>query len=363
MTFVHIADVHVGTAFSSAAFGAKKGQERRKEVKDTLLRVIDYCEEERIDLLLIAGDFYEENYVTLSELKDINGAFGELSHTKVVIAAGNHDPIIDSNSPYRLIEWAESVTLFGNSMESVSFESIGVEVWGFAWNRKHLPPLDLTGMIEPNSSYSNILMLHGDAFQDNGYQYLDQDQLKAQAVDYIAMGHVHKHSFLTPTIAYAGSLEPLDFSEDGQHGFIRGEIEGSKVVTDFVPFSKRSFHQLDVNVTPDMSFEQICQKAQNVVNRHPQEDFFKITLKGVVDPLVHMDMEELEKRLNQHSYFTTALDGTEVDLDLEQLKREYKGSIISQYIEAFEARDLEDPVVNKALYKGLRIMLEEQVNL
>ena len=52
--------------------------------------MIDICEREQTDLLLIAGDLFHRQPLK-KELKEVDYYFSRLSRTKVVLIAGNHD--------------------------------------------------------------------------------------------------------------------------------------------------------------------------------------------------------------------------------------------------------------------------------
>ena len=90
MRFIHTADLHLGVRPDA---GPEYTKSRPEEIWDSLRDLIDRCEDEQVDLLLIAGDLFHRQPL-LRELKELNAVFGELSHTKVVFTAGNHDYII-----------------------------------------------------------------------------------------------------------------------------------------------------------------------------------------------------------------------------------------------------------------------------
>lgn len=363
MRFVHIADIHVGMGFSTASFGVEKGKERRREIKETLLGVVAYCQRSKVDLLLIAGDLFEEAYVSISELKDINGAFSQLTQTQVLMSAGNHDPIADKNSLYKMIKWCQQVYIFDTKMERLTIEALKTEVWSFSWDKKHLPPLTMTKPLPYREGWTKLMMLHGDVYQVNDYHYIDKKMLKSIGVDYVALGHIHKMDFVEPWLAYPGSLEPLDFSEVGPHGFIEGEICGGQLTTSFKVFAKRAFHKLEVQVSGDMTFEAIVQTIGDVIKKHPVNDFFRISLVGDIDSQVVLDLEAIKDRYKESYYYIELKDCTQVDIDIEALEKGYQGTLVGAYISALKSKDLKDPVVADALKKGLRLLLNEQVRL
>jgi exonuclease SbcD len=64
--------------------------------------------------------------------------------------------------------------------------------------------------------------------------------------DYVALGHVHLHQSLNagayPPVVYSGSLERIDFGEEGQtKGFCRVELVRGETTWEFVPVEARPF--------------------------------------------------------------------------------------------------------------------------
>ena len=104
MRFIHIADVHLGARPDA---GPLYSEGRARELWETFEHVLGVCEEEQTDLLLIAGDLFHRQPL-VRELKEADYLFSELTHTKVVLIAGNHD-YIGKNSNYRTFRWSENV--------------------------------------------------------------------------------------------------------------------------------------------------------------------------------------------------------------------------------------------------------------
>lgn len=94
MKFVHIADMHFDTSFTTLTNKANLGDTRRLDQRLAFNKVIDYIKENKIPYLFIAGDFYEHEYIRLSTIEYINNLFTEIPDTQVFISPGNHDPYI-----------------------------------------------------------------------------------------------------------------------------------------------------------------------------------------------------------------------------------------------------------------------------
>lgn len=361
VSFVHIADIHVGMGFKTASFSGIHGKQRRLEIKETLYRVLDYCEAEKKDFLLIAGDLFEEAYISIGDLKDLNHRFGRLSLTKVMISAGNHDPVIDDKAYYKLIKWCDNVHLFADKPEIYTDEDKQLMIHSFSWNKKHLPALDTHSLPSLQEGYSHVLMLHGDAYGASDYLSFKPDVLAARGYDYIALGHIHKHDYVLPNMAYPGSLEPLDFSETGVHGLIEGIVEPGRCESSFKPFSKRSFHVLTMTCDGEMTYEAIRERLIAMVVSIDKGDMVRIRLSGYLDNDVDLDIEHLIESLNDYIFYVEIIDETEPDLDIEALKKDYEGSLIGAYIDHIETMDIDQQIKKDVLYEGLKIMLREQV--
>jgi exonuclease SbcD len=82
--------------------------------------------------------------------------------------------------------------------------------------------------------------------------------LADSAWDYVALGHIHKHQSLNdggyPAVVYAGSLERIDFGEEGQpKGFCWVELSRGETTWEFIEVDARPFVTVraDVRETPN----------------------------------------------------------------------------------------------------------------
>ena len=114
------------------------------------------------------------------------------------------------------------------------------------------------------------------------------------AFDYVALGNIHKHQVLSqhPPVAYAGSLERVDFSEENdEKGFCVVDLDTSKPrgerVTDFrfVPVAARRMLTIDVAARPG---EDPTDAALEVVGKHVEDGL----AGSIVRVRVNMDAEQ-----------------------------------------------------------------------
>ena len=130
MKFVHIADMHFDCPFTSLAIKEGLAQKRRLEQRQILKKVIDYIKQNKIELLFIAGDLYEQEYIRKTTIEYINNLFKEIPQTKILIAPGNHDPLI-KNSYYKQYNWSENVYIFDWQINKINIENINIYGYGF----------------------------------------------------------------------------------------------------------------------------------------------------------------------------------------------------------------------------------------
>ena len=134
MRFIHIADVHLGAEPDAGTAYSKR---RPDELWETFSEVVSLCEQEQTDLLLIAGDLFHRQPL-LRELKEVDYLFSKLTHTEVVLIAGNHDHI-RKDSYYRTFSWSENVhPLFGNRPQYLVLEHLDTAVYGFSYETKEI---------------------------------------------------------------------------------------------------------------------------------------------------------------------------------------------------------------------------------
>jgi exonuclease SbcD len=101
----------------------------------------------------------------------------------------------------------------------------------------------------------NILMTHITVAGAKGAE--NQDMLKYDpklypddlyGFDYVALGHIHEYQNIEKSIFYSGSIDRMDFNEEGQlKGFLIATFEGHDVRTEFIETPARTFQTL----TPD----------------------------------------------------------------------------------------------------------------
>lgn len=349
MKIIHIADTHLGaTPHADNPWGIN----REKELWKSMENVVDIANKEYADLLLIAGDMFHRQPL-VRELKELNYIFSKLTHTKVVFIAGNHD-YIKANSYYRTFQWEEHVyCLKSNTCESVYLKDLNVEVYGLSYDNYEIRENRYDKVEIKDKSRINILLAHGG---DEKHIPFSKTELGLKEFDYIALGHIHLTNILIPgRMAYSGALEPIDSGDEGDHGFLKIELNKNQSQITFIPIAKRKYETIEI--LSDASFTN--RKLQDIVREKIKQlknpdDFIKITIKGYRDEDIIYDVEAIYNL----GFVVSVLDLSEPDYDFERLSKEYERNIIGKFIQTLQ-KDYMTEIEKKALYYGVKAMLDE----
>ena len=206
---IHTSDVHVGT-------GHMRDESGREEALHFLETIMGAAVDLEADVVLIAGDFFDNNRVKEPLVAETAGILNE-PEVPVVILPGNHDPHM-ADSVYERFghHFAAHVHIFDDADGTLfSLDDLGVQIWGQAhtsyddfspagsspdWRSDSEPPL------------WRIAMAHGSAVGFDGrlsFGYrIEEEHLSDLEAHYVALGHLDRHGQTGPpgtTAFYSGA--------------------------------------------------------------------------------------------------------------------------------------------------------------
>lgn len=342
MRFIHTSDLHLGRYYKGE-LPKEIAKKRREELWMSFEKIIKYCKNNNIELLLLTGDLFEREYFTLNDMNRFVEILNTLKLTKIIIIAGNHD-YISENSLYNKVEFNENIYIFRDE-DYFDIEELNLRIHGISWDVPN--NLNKNIKIKLKEDSKNILMLHGSVGTDE-YFPININDLKESNLDYIALGHIHLPQKILDNCYYPGSPEGLNFKETGKRGFILGELkEGLKI--QFIENQIRKYNALDIEVTSDMNFMNIKEEIYNNLEGK-EEDLNRINLTGFWN-----DPEYLKQNLDFSSkYFYVEINNNvKKDINIEQIYLENKDNIIGKFIELTKENEY-------ALNIGLEALLEAQ---
>lgn len=357
MKFVHIADMHFDTSFTTLTNKANLGDVRRLDQRKAFNKVIDYIKENKIPYLFIAGDFYEHEYIRLSTIEYINNLFTEIPDTQIFISPGNHDPYI-KDSFYNKFYWNENVHIFDAKLSV--FEQEEADIYGYGFNDFYYTNCDLETTEIKNKDKLNILVAHGTLNASNTmekeYNPISEKMLEDKGFDYVALGHIHKLDYNTKPnqrIVYPGSVVSLGFDELGKHGMIVGNIEKDNVELEFVPIDDKEFIIKEIDVTDILDLDELATIINDI--EFSENKYYKISLIGRRN--FEVDLYKLNKLIINGNIIKIK-DYTKLNYDLEKISKEntLKGLFVKEILQKMDENPDDEEILQNALDIGFEIL-------
>lgn len=292
MKLLHTGDLHLDSPFS--AFGVEEAQERRQGQRRLLKRIFDCAREEHCDLIMIAGDLFDDRYVTPESEELLLRLLSE-TPCRVILSPGNHDPFVEG-SFYQKATLPEQVYLFREpTLSYVDFPQWNARVYGYGFTGTFLKESPLNKAEVPEDPMGiHLLCAHGDLNDPlSRYAPIMESDIVKFNINYGALGHVHKRPdpIQTPNglIAYCGIPEGRSFDESGACGvWIVTVEEDAPIRCEQRILSERQYHTVELDVTSLGDEEEILAKIEDVASKYPREKgmHLRIRLIGSMDPKV-----------------------------------------------------------------------------
>ena len=388
MRVLHFSDLHIGVENYGRIDTETGLSTRLGDFLYSLDQVVEFALTEGVDLVLLAGDAYKGRDPTQTHQREFAKRLNRLSRAGIptFLLVGNHDlPAASSRATaVDIFPTLEAANVYvGNSLKNydVSTPSGPIQVLAVPWPRRSaiLSREDSRGMsieqvrqaleerltegidIEAkklNPDIPAIITAHvtvnGATVGTERSMMLGQDHvllvsaLDRPQVEYVALGHIHKHQILRPDppmVVYSGSLQRVDFSEEGdEKGFCVVDLDQTapqgQRMTNF------EFHKLDARifVTVDVSVEpQDVDPTATVVRA--------INRKEIADAVVRVRIS-LAAESDAHLQETEIREALEPAHFIASISREIVGSRRTR-ISPTEGEDLQ-PMQALGLYLDSR---------
>jgi DNA repair exonuclease SbcCD nuclease subunit len=355
--FLHFSDLHLDTPFRWA--GRELARARRQALRDTLCRICELAESERVDALLCAGDLYEQERFTPDTAAFLAATFARLDPLPVFLAPGNHD-WYGPQSIYRQVEWTPNVHVFRESRLTPYAITEGLTLWGAA----HCAPANTDGFFDGGFRVDrgglHVALFHGS--ERSGMQWEDQGKsphapFSAQQVAQSGLHHAFCGHFHTPRDGqwhtYPGNPDPLTFGETGVRGAVLAEVSPTGEVS-------RTRHRVAVSEVHDVAVD-LTGVPHADAGRQRLADALgglsgvvRVTLSGEVDPDVDLHCIDLGG-LGEHLQALVPRWAVTLGYDLDELRDE--PSVRGKFIRDVEAdHRLTEELRRKVISTGLRAL-------
>jgi DNA repair protein SbcD/Mre11 len=263
--FIHAADLHLDTPFQGIG---RVSEEVAASLRDASLdafdKIVRAAIEHEVAFVLFAGDIYDgEQRGVRAQLRFLQG-LERLSRRGIrsFIVHGNHDPIGGWSA---VRQWPPEVTIFGpDDVVGVPVEVGGeriATVFGISYDRREVSEnlaLRFPRGREAGASGFCIGLLHctlGSQPEHSSYAPCSSADLSAAAIDYWALGHIHRREIVgegRPWGGYPGNTpgrRPKP-SELGPKGLVLVDVRGDEVHSaEFVATDSVRFLNLELDIS------------------------------------------------------------------------------------------------------------------
>jgi exonuclease SbcD len=294
ISLIHVSDIHFGSGESHGRLNPETGLNIRfEDYVNAFSKVVQFAIDNKVDVFLFSGDAYKNSVPEPLYQKAFASHLKQLSDASIqtVLLVGNHDQVLKSTESHSMSVFQSlavpNVTIIDKpQLIMLDTQNGKLQIVGLPYVTKHLLMTHEKYNDLPAASLDKILASHVRDILSGLYETLDPkittiatahvmlDRARAGAeqelmvgytqtfpvdffidnrIDYVALGHVHKYQILrdsSPLIAYAGSLERVDFSEEFEDkGFIHLSVTRGHVDYKFHSISPRPFITVEADLT------------------------------------------------------------------------------------------------------------------
>ena len=264
MRFIHIADVHLDTAFAGQSDNARN--RLRQASRDAFARCVELAVAEGVDAVLIAGDLFDGSHLSFETERFLLARFAELAQAdiQVVYATGNHDP--GNAARAGSLDWPGNVTVIdGEEPAAVPIRGRDGDTAGYVTGAGHASARvteDLSARLRPvpDTPLPQVALLHTQVMSvartgaHRAYAPSHLDHLRGAGFHYWALGHVHLRQEVSsdPPVHYCGNPQGRDPRETGPKGGLLVDLtDPGHPVVEFREFSQVRWERLAVTGVGD----------------------------------------------------------------------------------------------------------------
>lgn len=380
INLLHLADIHIGME-NYGRLDPKSGLNSR--VVDFLRRMsqtIDLALEREADVCIFAGDAYKNQRPNPTFQREFARRVKRLADNgvPVVLLVGNHDmasadraassldifgvldvpgiivadreavhqitcrrgqPLQVAAMPYP----QRSRLLAQDAFRNMSLDDLDMALGNIVYENL----ADLAGEVQEKPDLPAVLAGHfsvSGAKQGSEQSVMigrDVVVLKSALADpvwdYVALGHIHKHQELNggqhPPIVYPGSLERIDFGEEGERkGFVMVELERGRAKWEFIPLDARRFVTIRLDVTT--AADPMAQILDELVEHNVAEAIVRVIIKASEAQEIVLDDRPIRQALQGAGYIASIIH------DIERAHRHRLGNVSTEELTPREVLEL-----------------------
>ncbi len=352
LRILHVADVHLGVKFKGLP--PEKAQSRREDLKKTFSKMIDLARSSKTNVLLIAGDLFDDPHPSPSLVSFAINEFKK-AEIPIFLVPGNHDPMV-KGCVYTENDFPSNVTIFDTEF---SCKKVGdLAVHGIAYDPEKFDKHILKDLPEPLPDKYNIALVHGSYkfmdFGDENYYPIEKEEIESSKMDYIALGHFHNFYEINTSVpaCYPGTPEGLGFNDTGSRGVVIVDLDKNGVKVNPNNINSRVYEEYDLECSDLVNEAEIEKK---ICEHSDPNKLLRVKLFGVPETLIKLDSDALLEEIKNSFFHLEIIDNITSPSDL-QIDNTIKGTFITKMQGKISGST--NPEEKKLLERALRLGIQ-----
>lgn len=353
MKFIHTADIHLGSKMDSK-FPKEVSDKRKKELRGTFKRMVDYAHTNNVRAIILAGDVFDSDTPTMRDKDFFYSVVRNTPDVDFLYLKGNHDIAAYAE------ETLPNLKTFTDQWQYYDYGEVVIA--GVELSNENAASIYSTLSLSPDKL--NIVALHGQIGDISGKDKINLKRLREKNIDYLALGHVHKlqSGKLDDQCdyVYCGCLEGRGFDEIGKHGFYLLET-GKEISHEFIPFAERTINEVyaDISGISDTYSAYIMVKDRVKFNK---QDIYRVNLTGELDSDIEILTEDVRQYLSQDCFFVDVKDMTTKKFNWESFEGDL--SLKGEFVRTVFGRDdLSEEDKKRIATIGLKVLRGDNIEL
>lgn len=362
---LHTADIHLDAPFH---FLSAKGKTHRRQIRETFKRIVKLAADEQYDLLLIAGDLFDDGMPSRDTQHFVMSTLRELP-LPVCVLPGNHDAL-DKGSCYHRLELPENVHLLRERPSYLVFPELNLTVAGNPLLSRYDGDSQLKGIARDNATRWFVAMAHGNMQGTGPFEStsrpIEPASIAATAADYVALGDWHAYADYSQQrvrACYPGAPEPTKMLEfnTGKVVSITLSDQGVTIEPKQVGSIEAQGLEIDISNCPESDIVAKIQAAAN------NKRMLSVKLSGLKSAANLLDLEAIHHATADSFYWLQIHDEAALRTESIDLAEYPKSFVIGQFVQMMAERieqaagSHDRQVAEQALQLGVALLQGQKV--
>ena len=362
---LHTADIHLDAPFH---FLGEKGADHRRQIRETFTKIVRLAAEERYDLLLIAGDLFNDNHPARDTQHFVTSTLGSLA-CPVCLLPGNHD-YLDRHSVYRKLALPQNVHLLAKRPTYLRFPDLDLTVAGNPIPSRHDNTPQLKGIVRDGNTRWFVALAHGNMQVPGPFEVtsrpIEPESIAATGANYVALGDWHSFADYSQggvKAYYSGAPEPTAFNQRKTGSVASVNLSDRGINIEPVQVGTIEAKVTEIDVSGLSEPEVIAAIQANAGSNR----MLNLSLNGLKSAANLLDLEAIYEATAGDFYYLNIIDRAQLSLESIDSNEFPEAFVIGQYVRLLADRiegaadERECRIAEESLQLGVALLQGQKV--